>query len=246
MEPHADNPPARPGYRPRRRARWGTLALVVAGHLVVGAGLIRAFAPQFPAQAIDAVGSLVTVTITTPPEPTPAPSLEPDPGAAGDEGRRATPREAQAPAARIPVRPTPIPRASSTGSANASGAGEQGSGTGAGGEGSGTGSGAGGGGQGSGTATRPVLVSGAIDDARAYPVPEGGREARIGKSVIVALTVGTDGRPSACRTYRTSGLPKTDAVTCRLALERLRFRPATNARGEPVVGTFYWQQRFFF
>jgi hypothetical protein len=28
-------------------------------------------------------------------------------------------------------------------------------------------------------------------------------------------------------------------------MERLRFRPATNAGGEPVVATFYWQQRFF-
>ncbi len=235
-------PPVPPGYLTRRRTRWGTLALVVAGHLLAGAALIRAFAPQFPAQAIEAVGSLVTVTITAPPEP--VPSTEPDSGAAGEEGRKARPREAQAPAARLPVRPTPVPRASSAGSANASGTREQGSGIGA--SGDGTGSGAGGGGQGGGAVTRPVLVSGAIDDARAYPIPEGGRDARIGKAVIIALTVDTDGRPSACRTYRTSGLPETDAVTCRLAIERLRFRPATNARGEPVIGTFYWQQRFFF
>lgn len=245
MEQGSRNEPALPGYRPRRRLRWGTLTLVLLGHLVAGAVLIRAFAPQFPAQAIEAVGSLVTVTITTPPPPDePAPT--PDPGAAGEEGRKATPREVQAPTPRLPVRPTPVPRASSTGSADTSGAREQGSGTGAAGEGSGTGSGAGGGGQGGGMATKPVLVSGAIDDARAYPIPEGGREARIGKSVIIALTVGTDGRPTACRTYRSSGLPETDAITCRLAMERLRFRPATNARGEPVVGTFHWQQRFFF
>lgn len=222
----------------RSRPRWGTLALVLAGHLVVGAGLIRAFAPQFPAQAIEAVGSLVTVTITAPPEPTPTPSAQPDSGAAGEEERKAT-----APEVRIPVRPTPIPRASATG-ASASGTRDEGAGEGAGGEGSG--SGAGGSGQGSGAATKPVLISGAIDDARAYPVPEGGREARIGKTVIVALTVGTNGRPTACRIYRSSGLPETDAVTCRLAVDRLRFRPATNPRGEAVVGTFYWQQRFFF
>jgi protein TonB len=231
METNTKNAGSRP------RPRWGALALVVAGHLMVGAALIRAFAPQFPAQAIEAVGSLVTVTITTPPEPTPVPSTQPDPGAAREEGREASVQEV-----RIPVRPRPVPRTSSA----ASGARDEGSGTGAGDEGPGTGSGAGGGGRGSGAATKPVLVSGTIDDARAYPIPEGGREARIGKSVIVALTVGTDGRPSACRTYRSSGLPKTDAITCRLALERLRFRPAMNARGDPVVGTFYWQQRFFF
>jgi hypothetical protein len=26
---------------------------------------------------------------------------------------------------------------------------------------------------------------------------------------------------------------------------RLRFKPATNAAGEPVQGMFYWRQRFF-
>ncbi len=124
MEQPVNNAPARTDYRARRRPRWGALVLVVAGHLLIGAVLIRAFAPQFPAQAIEAVGSLVTVTITAPPEP--PPSNEPDPGAAGEEGRKATPREAQAPAARIPVRPTPVPLVSSTGSANASGAREPG------------------------------------------------------------------------------------------------------------------------
>jgi protein TonB len=240
------DPDMEPVTKPR--PRWGTLALVIAGHVLVGAALIRAFAPSFPAQAIEAVGSLVTVTITAPPDPLadPTPSAAPDPGNAGEEGVKATPRPASAPTARVPVRATPLPRASSTGASNASGARDEGNGTGAGGQGTGTGSGAGGGGQGGGAATKPVHIGGKIDNARDYPIPEGGREARIGKSVIVALTVGTDGRASACRVYRASGLPETDRITCTLALERLRFRPATNAQGEPVVGTFYWQQRFFF
>ena len=67
-----------------------------------------------------------------------------------------------------------------------------------------------------------------------------------GKAVILALTISPDGRAAACRIYRSSGLPETDAVTCRLAMERLRFRPATNAAGDPVSATFYWQQKFFF
>ena len=74
----------------------------------------------------------------------------------------------------------------------------------------------------------------------------GGREARIGKAVILALTISPEGRAVACRIYRSSGLPDTDAVTCRLAQERLRFRPALDAAGDPVTGTFYWQQKFFF
>lgn len=246
MEAANENTPGRQGFRAPRRPRWGTLALVVAGHLAIGAGLIRAFAPDLPQQAIEAVGSLVTVTITAPPDPVPPPTAEPDAGAAGAAGRKATPREAAVPPARIPVRPTAAPRTASTGRADDSGAREQGTGTGAAGQGSGTGSGTGGSGSGSSSATKPVHISGAIDNARDYPIPDGGREARIGKSVIVALTVGTDGRPTACRVYRSSGLAETDQVTCRLAMERLRFRPATDARGEPVVGTFYWQQRFFF
>jgi protein TonB len=229
---------------PKPKPRWGTLALVIAGHLLVGAALIRAFAPDFPTQAIEAVGSLVTVTITAPPDP--VPSAAPDAGTAGEEGKQATPRDVSAPDAPIPVRPKPVPPASSTGAADNSGARDQGAGTGAGGAGTGTGSGAGGNGQGGGAATKPVHISGAIDRARDYPIPDGGREARIGKSVIVALTVGIDGRASACRVYRTSGLPETDQVTCKLAMERLRFRPATDARGQAIVGTFYWQQRFFF
>ena len=65
-------------------------------------------------------------------------------------------------------------------------------------------------------------------------------------AVILALTVDTTGRATACRIYRSSGLPETDEVACRLAKDRLRFRPATNALGEPIVSTFYWQQKFFF
>ena len=67
-----------------------------------------------------------------------------------------------------------------------------------------------------------------------------------GKSVILALSISPEGRATACRIHRSSGLPDTDAVTCRLAMERLRFKPATNAVGDPVTATFYWQQKFFF
>ncbi len=76
--------------------------------------------------------------------------------------------------------------------------------------------------------------------------PPGGREVRVGKAVILALTISAEGRAVACRIYRSSGLPDTDAAACRLAMERLRFKPATNGAGEPVSATFYWQQKFFF
>lgn len=225
------------------RKRVGAFALVAVLHVLLVLGLIRAFAPQFATRAVDKVLATFEVTVKTPP-PSPEPSAA---GKAGEAGRKVVPRPVAAPRQRTPIaKPTRAPRVSSSGAATSAGANDSGAGTGAGGSGEGTGSGAGGGGQGGGAASKAVLVSGQISNAADFPVPPGGREARIGKSVILDLTVGTDGRPSACRIYRSSGFPDTDAVTCRLALQRLRFRPARNAAGDPVVSTFYWQQKFFF
>lgn len=214
-------------------------------HVVVLAGLVRAFAPDFTASVIDEATSLVSVTITTPPEPeaTPPPTPEPDAGAAGEEGRQATPREVTAPEAPLP-RAQPAPRVSSTGIENRSGAGNEGDGTGAGGTGDGPGSGAAGSGQGSGA--RPLeLLSGTINNARDYPTPPGGRQVRRGHDVVIELTVGANGRVSACRVTDPSPDPEADAITCRLATERFVFRPRLNAQGEPVTGIYRWRQRWF-
>ena len=229
------------GYAPRRRPRWGTLALIVALHLAAIAGLARVLAPDFTSAAIERAASLVSVTITAPPEPAPEPSREPDVGAAGKEGRRATPREVAAPEAPLP-RPSPAPHATSIGTANVSGAREEGAGTGAGGEGQGTGSGNVGSGSSSGT--RPLeKIAGDISNARDYP--RAGREARRGHDVVIELTVGTNGSVSACRVTDPSPDPEADAITCRLATQRFVFRPRLNATGEPVVGIFRWRQRWF-
>lgn len=229
------------GYRLPRRPRWGTLTLVVLLHLAALAGLVRVFAPQFTDDVIESATSLVTVTITAPPEPEASPSPEPDAGAAGEEGREATPREVAAPEAPLP-RPSPAPRATSTGAANTSAASEQGAGTGAGGAGEGTGSGQAGSGAGSGA--RPLeKISGDISNARDYP--RAGRDARRGHDVVIELTVGTDGRVTGCRVTDPSPDPEADAITCRLASQRFVFRPRLNASGDPVVGVYRWRQRWF-
>lgn len=230
------------------RTRLGVILLVAALHLAAILGLIRAFAPDFTQQTVDRVLTTFTVTITAPP-PTPPPPPAPQPkaaGAQGEAGKQAVPTAAKAPLPKQPIAKSPAPRASSTGSAVTSGAANQGLGTGAGGTGNGTGSGGAGSGQGSGGAGKAVHISGQISNARDFPVPPGGREARIGKSVILALTVAPSGRATACRVYRSSGFPETDARACSLAIERLRFKPATNAAGEPVTSIFYWRQKFFF
>lgn len=229
------------------RTRLGVILLVAALHLAAIVGLIRAFAPDITQQAVDRVLSTFTVTITAPPPPPPPPAPQHKAaGAQGEAGKQAVPSAAKAPLPKVPIARVPAPRASSTGTAVTSGATSAGAGTGAGGSGDGTGSGGTGSGQGSGGAAKAVHVSGQISNARDFPVPPGGREARIGKSVILALTVAPSGRATACRVYRSSGFPETDARACTLAMERLRFKPATNAAGEAVSSTFYWQQKFFF
>jgi periplasmic protein TonB len=230
---------------PPPRTKLGVVVLVALLHVAVILGLIRAFAPDFTTQVTEKVLSTFTVTITSPPPPPPAEA----PKAAGNEGaagKQAVPKAAVAPEPKIPIAKAPAPKASSTGSADTSGATSTGSGTGAGGQGSGPGAGGSGSGQGGGAAAKAVHVSGQINNAKDFPIPPGGREARIGKSAILALTVAPSGRATGCRVYKSSGFPETDATACVLAMERLRFKPATNAAGDPVTSTFYWQQKFFF
>ena len=119
------------------------------------------------------------------------------------------------------------------------------SGTGAAGSGQGTGSGRGGQGRGGIVATRPVKTAGDINAARDFPIPEGGRQARFGTSVTVAMTVGVDGRARDCRVVRPSPDPQADAIVCQLAIERFRFRPAIDTQGNPVPADYGWRQDWF-
>lgn len=231
---------------PPARTKLGVMVFVVLLHIVVLLGLVRAFAPDFTAKAVEKVLSTFTVTITAPPPPPPPAEQPKAAGAEGAAGKKAVPKEAKAPPPKIPIAKTPAPQASSTGSAVTSGATNQGNGTGAGGTGDGTGAGGQGNGQGGGKPTKAAHISGQINNARDFPVPEGGRETRVGKSVILALTVAPSGRATNCRVYKSSGFPATDATACVLAMQRLKFKPATNGAGEPITSTFYWQQKFFF
>jgi protein TonB len=187
--------------------------------------------------------AVLDVTITAPEEES-STSPVPDEGAAAEQGEQAKPREVAASPKAIPKKPIEAPPVSGTGAENNSGASTAGAGTGAGGDGAGTGSGNGGNGQGNGGARKLEKIAGDINSARDYPVPPGGREARFGTSVTIALTVGPDGKPTACRVVRASPLPDTDAITCRLAMERFRFRPATDRDGNPVSATYGWRQEF--
>ncbi|MFO6430822.1 TonB family protein [Erythrobacter sp. W302b] len=232
--------------RPRRLS-WPLIAGIVVLHVAALYGLARALAPDFTASVEREVLSTFAVTITAPPDPPPPDNQpEPDEGAQGDSGREAVAQPVTSPPPRVRVKQDrPLPRAASTGTANQSGAAAAGDGTGAAGSGTGTGSGNSGSGRGGVAVTKPVHISGRIDNARDYPVPPGGRAARRGTQVIVRVTVGTDGRARGCSVYRPSPDPEADRITCQLVEARLGFRPATDASGNPVAAPFYWRQQWF-
>ncbi len=226
------------------RTKVGVFALVAVLHVLAVLALIRAFAPDFSAQAVETVVSAFSVTVTTPP-PSPEPSKEPEKaGAAAEAAKTAIAKPAAAPKPKIAIAKAPAPKAASTGAANNSGASNAGSGTGAGGQGSGTGSGTGGTGPGGGLVAKAVKIAGEINSARDYPRDT--RDLRIDDSVTIYMTIGTDGRARNCRVQRASRDPEADAITCRLAEARFRFRPATDAAGNPVQSTYGWRQKWFY
>ena len=235
------------GYLKRRRKpKVSTVFLILLLHTAALYGLARALAPDMTERAQSAAVSAFTVTITAPPDDPPKQAKpEPDEGAAGPAREKAVPKPVTAPSPKLPAKQDiPFPKASSDGLDSASGAKDSGSGTGAAGDGLGTGSGREGGGTGGGIARKPELIA-TITDARAFPVPPGGRKARVGESVIVRLIVSAQGRPTNCRIYRASPFPQTDQAVCDLALQQVRFRPALDNNGDPVAAPFYYKQEFF-
>jgi periplasmic protein TonB len=232
----------------KKRLNWKLIVLIVLLHLAALYGLARALAPDFTARVIEQATSLVTVTVSTYEEELPEvePSMappQPDEGAAAEAGKEAVAREVVAPPQPLP-RPSPAPRASSTGTANASGATDRGDGTGAGGQGDGTGSGRSGSGQGGAVAAGPSVRSGELNEARDFPVPEGGRAARFGKSVTVHFTVTTDGRARNCSVASSQVDAATTARVCPLVVERIRFNPATARDGAPVEARYGYRVDF--
>lgn len=108
-----------------------------------------------------------------------------------------------------------------------------GPGTGAGGRGDGFGGGGSGDGDGAGDpdATPPRQIRGSIRDS---DYPEDLADAGIGGRVTVLFVVERDGRVPECDVVGSSGVPRLDALTCRLIRERFRFRPSRDGKGRPV------------
>jgi periplasmic protein TonB len=179
------------------------------------------------------------VVTAEPPRPPPAP-MTPQPRDRRDEGEgappalRAEPTEIVAPEPSIPLPPTPVAAAplAGTGSDRSKGAAEvPGPGTGAGGIGDGPGRGRRGAGQGGGWHTPPRRTRGSLGDAD-YPAMVGA--AGGGGTVSVQFSVETDGRVGRCFVTRSSGNAQLDEMTCRLIVQRYRFRPSLDGDGRPV------------
>jgi TonB family protein len=64
-------------------------------------------------------------------------------------------------------------------------------------------------------------------------------------AVSFRLDISAEGRPTECLVVQSSGSPSLDSSTCRLLLERARFRPARDAEGKPasdrVSGRIVWR-----
>ncbi|WP_114951480.1 energy transducer TonB [Sphingosinicella terrae] len=190
--------------------------------------------------------------VAEPPPPAELPSIpaeapsEAESGAAAPPALEAEPIPVAAPEPVVPVPRPHLPAAPVAGEGaapSAGGAPAEGPGTGAGGAGIGTGAGAGGtGGGAGGLSARARHVGGRI---RNRDYPRSAVRARAQGEVFARLRIDADGRVTDCRIARSSGHEALDAATCRLILERFRFEPARDGRGDPVPDVGGWLQRWW-
>ena len=83
---------------------------------------------------------------------------------------------------------------------------------------------------------RPVGNPGPWTTSADYPL-RALREGREGNATFF-VTVNADGRVSSCRIIESSGHADLDDATCKNVIRRARFNPATDASGQPTIGTY--------
>jgi protein TonB len=226
----------------RQRALSGGGALIAA--VAVGVGLASGLDLSVVRRASEAISA---IAMPLPPAleqvaPANAPS-EKASGKASAANKQAKAAAIAAPPPRLPPVVPPVAAAPRPGTGNDASAGatpNPGPGSGAGGRGDGTG--AGGTGNGTGGGTKAAWRSGTIRD-RDYP--RDASRAKAGGEVEVRFTIEASGRVSGCRVMRSSGDASLDQTTCALIEDRFRFKPATNAAGEPVASQYGWRQSWW-
>lgn len=228
----------------RQKALSGAGALIAA--VAVGLGLASGLDLDVVRKAGEAI-SAIAIPAPQPPREEIVPAkaaTEKASGKAAPANKKAKAAAIAAPPPKLPPVTPPVAAAPKPGAGNDASAGAAptpGPGSGAGGRGDGTGAGGTGSGTGGGGA-KAVWRSGTIRD-RDYP-REASR-AKTGGEVEVRFTIEASGRVSGCRVTRSSGDASLDRTTCDLIEERFRFRPATNAAGEPVASQYGWRQSWW-
>lgn len=231
----------------RDRVRAGGAALAVL--LALGWVLILGLRVPVPGVVSNGLKLFRVVPPPTPPAPAPRPRPAAAPRRAGAAAppnllHRATEVTAPVPVIRI-VEPPPLvtaPRPNDGAEAQQGAAPLAGPGTGAGGAGDGFGSGNGGDGDGGGGGGSPLRQIGGRISGRDYPRDL--LRAGLGGTVWVRYVVGTNGRVGECRIARSSGYPELDETTCRLIVERFRFKPKRDASGRKVPGVVVEDHRW--
>ena len=231
-------------------SRFGPAALSLGIQGLVAAVLIYGLVG--PGAAARGPTTLVSVTLDRPPEPQPdaqperpKAAMTPDSGAAAPAGRKAQASPIIAAPQLIPIPDAPpAPLTPGIAAGPSAGAAPVGLGSGAGGQGAGNGSGSGGEGTGNGDGaggTEPEWTGGKIRDA---DYPKALRENFVSGITGTLVSVGTNGRPIGCRVIKRSGSAELDATTCRLVMERFKFRPARNAAGQLISSDIEYEQEW--
>lgn len=224
-----------------------TLAAVVAGGVVALLVWLLVIGLAIDARGVaDSALKVFGVEVPPPPrEEKPIPPHRPNyrrSGEAAPPNLRSRATEVVAPIPEVLTPPPPpvvVAPVAFDGAQASQGAAEvAGPGTGAGGEGDGTGAGGYGDGDGAGDVP-PRQIKGRIKDS---DYPREADEQGVSGSLTVRYVVGIDGRVPRCRVTRSSGSAVLDETTCRLIMERFRFKPGHDGRGRPFEATIVSNQ----
>jgi protein TonB len=220
------------------RDRLKSAAGVAAFHALLGYALITGLGYELPAEVREKLEVFDVIEPPPPPIEKPIPArvrVEAPEGAASPPSLKANPTPIVAPPPVVTVpEPTPVPEGTAPTAGVAAIAGP---GTGTGGEGNGTGAG----GQGSGTGGGAVparWISGRIMDT---DYPRSAFNARASGTVFLRFVVAPNGKVDECSVTRSSGNRALDETTCRLIVQRFRYRPALNSEGRPVAAAIRGQ-----
>ena len=230
------------GFEVPDRAKAAVAAVLLQG--LLGYGLILGLAPGVTGRVMDSIAVFdVTPEPVAPPvkKVVPLRAKAPRPkGRASAANLKVVPTIVVAPVPIVPmivVPPIVAAPVAGDGAAGAAGAAAViGPGTGAGGEGTGLGSGDAGDGDGGGGGMGSRWLKGRIRNA---DYPREVAAAGVEGNLTTRYVIGANGRVTGCSVTETSGNAVLDAVTCRLVIERYRYRPARDARGKKVGDVVY-------